>query len=192
MALWDDLIAEAVILTKRPDLVNYGNLALRQAVRMAHKSGKYWRDLKKDTITVASAQIQEVDLTASTTRFRQVAYLKSGSRDFWYDPVTVDDLIDSDRYARQNIYYGFGDKLMIRAAGPEETYELAYYQYPIVTPTSSFNSWIAQEHSDLLILWTAMTILGTVGESEIKNTLQPLALLALADLQSDNLEIVGR
>lgn len=192
MALWDELIAEAVVLTKRPDLVAYGALALRQAIRMAHKSGKYWRDLVKVTVTPTVQALQEVDLVATTTRFRQVAYLKSSGTDKFYDPVTVDDLIDADRYVRTDVYYGFGDKLMIRSRGPEESYELAYYQYPIVSPTSSFDSWIADQHRDLLVLWTAMTILGTVGETEIRGTLEKLALVALADLQSDSLEIVGR
>lgn len=192
MALWDELIAEAVVLTKRPDLVNYGNLALRQAIRMAHKSGKYWRDLVELTVSPAVQTVQEIDLAAETTRFRQVAYLRSGTTDKWYDPITVDDLIDADRYPRQDVYYGFGDKIMIRSRGPEESYRLAYYQYPVVSPTSSFASWIADEHRDLLVLWTAMTILGTVGETEIRGTLEKLALIALADLQGDSLEIIGR
>jgi hypothetical protein len=191
VALWDDLIGEVNSLTKRPDLVTYSNLALRQAVRTAHKSGKFWRDIVSVTVNIAQDTVQELDILANTTRFRQAAYVKAGTCDIYYDPVTIDDLLDADKFVRQDIYWAFGSIIKIRACSPQDSYELAYFQYPDVNP-STFNDWIADQHRDLLTMWAAMTVLGSVGEQEIRGNLEKLALLQLADLQQDSLEIVGR
>jgi hypothetical protein len=194
MATWNDLIAEITTLTKRPDLDGEMQLALRQAVRIAHKSGKYWRDLGETTITDSSSNaVQVFDIPSLAPQFRAVATLGSLSNErLYFNPVTIDDLLDSDGYLRQNVYWGVGTSLKLRASTPEPTYPLTYYKYPLVFPTSSFNSWIADQHSDLLILMAAAQVMGAVGEQEIRSRLEGMIPAELAELQRSNIEIVGR
>lgn len=193
MATWAELLTEIYSLTNRPDRVAETNLALRQAVRLAHKSGKFWRDLVSTTVTLPVAQVQEIDIASWAPNFRGVATLGSATNELAvFNPVTIDDLLDSDNYARTNVYWGIGTKINIRAANPEELYTLRYYKYPIVFPTASFNSWIADQHADLLILWAAASVLGSLGENDIRDRLNALALVELRELQNSNIEIVGR
>lgn len=194
MALWDDLVTEITTITNRPDLTAETSLALRQAVRAAHKSGKYWRDLSivlKTGLSTTEA-LQSIDISADLPRFRQMAYVKSGSGEFFYKAVDINNLLDDyDSYVL-DVYYAVGTSLKIRGSAPEASYELCYYAYPIVTPTSSFASWIADEHRDLLVAWGASNVLSMVGEQEIKGRMDQLVALGLADLREDNIELIGR
>jgi hypothetical protein len=98
MALWDDLLDEVYVHTKRPDLVARTELALRHATRAAHKTGKYWRDLVTQAVPVTLTEVQSVDLTA-LTRFRQVATVGPATQpQVKYTPVDIDDLLDHDGY----------------------------------------------------------------------------------------------
>lgn len=192
MALWDDLVTETYDLTKRPDLVQDTVVALRTATRKAHRVGKFWRDLAETTVSPASAEVQEVDIATDAPRFRSVALLHPLDRsDLEFDPVTIDDLLDSDGYRRTNVYWGFGDKLRIRAESPWTSYRLSYFRDPIVVP-ASYNSWIANEHREVITTWAAVLVLGGVNESEIAGRLERLLAISIADLRSDNLEVAPR
>lgn len=194
MATWAELLDETYKLTKRPDAVTLTEQHLRKAVRTAHKSGKYWRDLQVAQLTnLPLDQVQEVQLATVAPRLRAVARLTSATNaQLEYKPVTIDDLLDNDGYLRTNVYWGLGSVLQVRAAAPEASLTLTYYQYPVVSPEASFNSWIAEEHSDLLVNLTAGGVLAAFGEQETARRIDSLAALLLADLQQDNLEIVGR
>lgn len=194
MALWDDILLESYKLSKRPDLTLEANIGLRQTVRLAHKSAKFWRDL----ITVpvlnldTSVQVQEIDIPTNAPRFRQLAYLRNPDAiDQYYKPVDIADLLDEDNYGRVDVCWGFGTKLCVRAYTPLASYTLAYFAYPNITP-ATFADWIADDFFDLLVIGTAMNVLQLVGEQEIKGNLEKLFAIELTELKSTNLEIVAR
>jgi hypothetical protein len=196
MPTWAELQSEVYTWTNRPTQIAETTLALKSAIRTVHKSGKFWRDLtKQNTGTLTLAALQPVSLTALSPRFRQMAYVKSTVQDLYLDPVTIDDQLDHNRLQRQNIYYGMGAEIMVRAANPEEAYECAFYTYPdmaFVTNGTSSTDWIYNDFQDLVVLWAASTILATIGEQEIKSRVDQLAAIMFADLIQDNLEVVGR
>lgn len=196
MPTWAELQADVYTWTNRPTMAAETTLALKAAIRTVHKSGKFWRDLtKQNTGTLALTALQSVALTALSPRFRQMAYVKSATQDLYLDPITIDDQLDHNRMQRQNIYYGMGAEVMIRAANPEESYECAFYTYPdmaFVTNGTSSTDWIYNDFQDLVVLWAASTILATIGEQEVKSRVDQLAAIMFADLQQDNIEFVGR
>lgn len=193
MPLWDDLKQEVYDHTKRPDRVAETEFALKNAIRTAHKSGKYWRDLTTASVAPTVEVVQQIDLTNNCPRFRQLAYLKSGTLDKYYEPVTINDLLDSDNYVKLDICWGHGDKLMVRSSTPEESYTVGYYQYPdLSNPSVTLSSWILDHHRELVTIWAAVKVLSILGEQEMKQSLEKLAAIAFADLQQDNLEIHGR
>lgn len=194
MATWAEMVAEIYERTKRPDLVSETAQHLKLATRTAHKSGKYWRDLQTAFITALPLdQVQEITLSTAAPRLRAVASLFSTANPkLEYDPITANDLLDEDAYLRTNVYWGFGAVIRVRAAAPEAALTLSYYQYPVVTPEASYSSWVAEEHSDLLVNLASSSLLASVGEQEIARRIDALIVLQLADLQQDNIEIVGR
>jgi hypothetical protein len=195
VALWDDLLSEVYTATNRPDLVSETSMALRQATRQAHKAGKFWKDLQEVSLQnlLTDTSTQELSLPSITTRFRQAAYLRYGEQeDKYLTPISVDDLLDPEGVGRTDVYWGFGTNIRIRARSPQSSYVLGYYSYPSVTPSSNYYTWIAEDHSDVLVLGAAVTVLGLIGEQEIKQRIEQLYAIAYADLISDNLEIQGR
>jgi hypothetical protein len=194
MATWAEMIDEIYERTKRPDLVIETAQHLKMATRIAHKSGKFWRDLQKVVISALPLdQVQEITLESVAPRLRAISSLTSTANErVEYDPIAADDLLDVDGYLRTNVYWGFGATLQVRAAAPESSLTLRYFQYPIVATPSTYNSWIANEHSDLLVNLAASNLLASVGEQEIAGRVSAMAALQLQDLKEDNIEIVGR
>lgn len=191
-AQYTSIFAGVLNWTNKPHLVAETNLAIRNAIRFAHKSGKFWRDLVTVPITgIAIAEVQQIDLSAYSD-FRQLATLQSPLSIPPMRAVDVLDLYDLDGYLKTDVCWGLGNTLNVRAATPSDSYTLTYFRQPVVAPIEDVATWICTNHEDLIILWAAATVLALVGEQEIKTRVEGLARLALQDLQSDELELVGR
>ena len=194
MATWDDLKADVFTWTNRSDLVAETELALRQAIRTAHRQGKFWRDL---TTTVLSAlpvdqPIQAIDIETDLPNFKQICYIKSGYEDKYYSEATAVDLLDNDGYIRTNVYWGIGNTLNIRGEAAEDMLEIAYYRQPLTSPPESIDDWLLASYKDVVVLLAAGTVLGIVGEQEIKQRVDSLLLIEVAGMQQDQVEITGR
>jgi hypothetical protein len=193
MATWDDLKTDVFTWTNRPNLVTETELALRQAIRTAHRQGKFWRDITTVSIVPPTMDtIQQIDLETYCPNFKQISYIKSGARDFYYSEATAQMLLDHDGYAKVDVYWGIGNILNIRACAAENLYEIAYYRQPITAPPESIDDWLLATYKDVVVLIAAGTILGIVGEQEIKSRVDTLLLLEVAGLQQDQIEITGR
>lgn len=194
MATWNEMLEEVLAVTVRPDLVTESGIALRKAVRATHASGRFWKDLAVVTASpLAVAQVQSIDLSIHAPRFRQVAYVSSvATPDFYLNPITIDELLDFDGIARSNSYWGLGNTFQVRAAVPETSYTFAYYRYPTVFPTAAFDSWVAENFSDLLVCKAAGFLCGIVGEQEIQRKMEMAAAELQIEFIAANLEIVSR
>jgi hypothetical protein len=156
MSLYTDIVAAVIQWTSRPDLTAETDLAIRQAVRSAHKAGTFYRDLATVSLTgLATDQIQAIDLSTAAPDYRKLAYVKPTNYDLKYEEVGVLDLFDQDKYLRSDVFYVVGNTLNIRAASPSSTITLVYYRNPTLTPLSALDSWIATNHQDLIVCWAA-------------------------------------
>lgn len=192
MALWDDLLAEVIVLTNRRDRVAETGIFLRKAVRDLHNAGRFWRDLASVTIPdLPQTQVQEIDLSVHAPLFRKAASLApAGLPDNWLTPVGIDEMLDVDNYIKPNIYWGFGNAIRVRASTPQSSYILQYWAYPAVTPTT-FNSWIAANHRDAIVVRAAAAVLRSVNEAEQASRLETLAATLQAEVVSNNTLIEG-
>ena len=192
MATWAELVAEVYSWTARPDMVVETELALRQAIRTAHRLGKFSKDLTTVTVAPPLQTIQTVDIETSLPRFKQLSYVKSGSLDFYYDEATAQELLDYEGYVKQNVYWNIGTVLNIRAAAAEDSYEIAYYLQPITAPPTAVVDWLLTDYSDVVMLLAVGTVLGLIGEQEIKSRADTMLALAASGLIADNTELTGR
>lgn len=193
MSLYTDIRDDVFVWTNRPYLAADTDIAILQALRAAHRAALFWRDIVEVDLPAQAVQtVQQIDIAANTTRFKQVAYIKPTGVDKHYKPVDITDLMDDYQAYKLDVFYGMGQYLMIRAAVPVADLTLAYYQAPLVTPIENIDSWIAEYHQDLIVLWAASTILGFVGEQEIKGRVDGMAGLARTNLIAEALQIQGR
>lgn len=193
MSLYSDIVAGVITWTNRPTMTAEIDLAIRSALKSAHRSGRYWRDLVTVPLTNQPTDaVQQIDLSAVAPRFSQLQSIGPTGSNIIYEPVTVGDQLDDYKTFKTNICYGFGTYLMIRANAPVSELTLNYYRLPNMSPLSAIDSWIADLHQDLIILSAASTVLALIGEQEIKSKVDMLAFGLKAELLSESLEIIGR
>lgn len=193
MSLYTEIRDGVMTWTNKPLMVAETDLAIKQALRTAHKAGTFYRDLVTVNLTgQAQDTVQQIDLPTQCPGFRQMAYVKPTGRELHYSFIDITDLFDQDKFYRYDVYYGVGANLVIRAAEPAAELELCYYKYPTTSPIENIDSWIAQDHQDLIILWAAATVLTFAGEQEIKTRVEALAKLAFADLIEDATTLLRR
>ena len=194
MSTFAEIRTDVIAWTNRSKMVAETNMAIKQAIRTAHKAGKFWRDLQVLPLTGVStaSAIQSIDLASSAPFYRQIAYVKPATLDMQYTAIGIDELFDPDKYYRLDVYYGVGNALNIRASSPATSIDIAYYSYPNITDTETFSNWMTANHADLITLWAAATMLALVGEQEVKTRVEALSKLAYQDMIDDNISIAGR
>jgi hypothetical protein len=192
MATWDDLKTDVITWTNKPTRVAETELALRQAIRKAHRLGKFWRDLVILPVTLPADPVQSLSIADDLPRFRQIGYVNVKDTDIYFDPAETLDLLDNDKNPRLDVYYAIGEQLYIRPSQAYTQYEIAYYRQPVTTPPESIDDWLLADYRDVVVLLAASTVLGVMGEQEIKRTVDGLLAISAADLVADNIEIKGR
>lgn len=187
MSLYTDIQDGVFTWTNRPKLIAETDLAIKQALRAAHRAGSWYRDLVLRPASVALGTTQTYAITFASD-FRALCYIKPTDYDLFYKPVNILDVMDPDGYFLTNVYYLVGTNIVVRADNPVSDWEICYYKQPTVSPIASIDSWIADKHQDLIILWAAATILASIGEVDIKSRVDELAKVELASLIEENTE----
>jgi hypothetical protein len=194
MSLYTEIQSDVFSWTNRRTMVTETDMAIRQAIRKAHRAGSFYRDMTTVSVTGLSTATspQAIDLSASCPLYRQLYTVKPTGIDSRYDIADVRDLLDLDGFPKYNVYWVVGTTLYIRASSPTESVDVTYYRRVNVDNLATLDDWIASEHKDLIVLWAAATVLTIVGEQEVKTRVEELAKLAYADLIADSIEAIGR
>lgn len=202
MSIWTDLQADVYTWTNRPDLVAETTLALRNALRTAHRQGKFWRDLTVvDSPTLPMEQVQSFTLSTTCPRIRQISYIKTpedSTTGYGGIELTEADprmLLDLDGYSQVDVYWALGDTLYMRARNPVEVYKVGYYLQPQMydDPGAPLTKdWLLTDYWDVPVLLAASTVLAAIGETEIKGRVDQLVSLAISNMVADQTEVTGR
>lgn len=195
MSLYTEIQSDVFAWTNKRLMVAETDMAIRGAIRKAHRAGSFYRDMA--TVTVSSLSTatspQSIDVAAALPMYRQLYSVKpTGREDVVYKDADLRDLLDQDGFPKYNIFWMVGLTLFIRAASPSDSVDVTYYKRVNVDDLAMLDDWIAAEHKDLIVLWAAATILALVGEQEVKTRVEALAKLAYDDLIGDSVEIIGR
>lgn len=178
--LYDAMLADIYVLTKRPDLEEETELALRTATRNAHHSDFYNRDHATQVVQLPNAAYQaSLDIQNLLPRFRGVesivpidvngnAITATGDGN-QIEVVEIGDIYDYNyKTLRNNIAYVAGTNLNIRTSWNSYGFIIGYYQSPL-TRREQYNSWIAQLYDPVIVYWAASIVLNTNGNEEKAN-----------------------
>lgn len=194
MSLYTDIRDGVFVFTKRPTLTAETDLAIRQALRKAHRAGSFPRDL----VTVANIPVdttqtvQSIALSSYCPRMRQLYVVKPTGLDVYYKDDDVRSLLDLDGYPKTDIYWQIGDTLSIRPANSSPTVDIIYYSYPDYSDLTTLSDWIAMHHQDLIVLWATMAVCAIINETEVSERVSKLVEEAYEDLMEEAVEIIGR
>lgn len=187
---FDEMVQEVIDITKRPDLITKIQANVRAATLKAHNSDFYYKDLYEVPVQFTNFfQLQSFLPTEIAPRFRKVKYIRlwvgdnSGDVGQFLEPIQIENSIDGYGYIKTNVFYMAGQLLQIRGACALDKVLFGCYQYPIVTPVTSFTSWIANEMPYVIIYEAARVTFKGFSFTEQANEYSALVQEQFAELK---------
>ena len=184
MTTFASLVADVYTTTNRPDLVAETALAVRKATLKLHTTGIdletgtpkvvfYWPDRSEAIVTPTVVDLANNYYSFDTqaapfSRFRALQYVRQytpADTDLFFDPIDFDNLLDSYRIEKTNVFYLIGQLAQIRANFTVTQVRVGYYRYPVAIE-SGYSSWIADQLPDMVVEEAAATIFKMIGKDD--------------------------
>ncbi len=188
------LIADVLLITKRPDLTSTP-LHVKNALLKAHSSDYYLRDIQESNFVFSTpASIYNLDYKLMYPRWRSIKYLTvidPITSEFVrkFNPISVEKFMDGYGYLRTDVYYIAGNLLQIRSADTAAVFGVGFYNYP--DTTLAIPSWIADEYPLAIIYEAARTIFKSIGYDEQSASMERLVAEAMAMVQKTGITTQG-
>lgn len=176
---FSELVAEVIILTKRPDQLPRIESAVRAATLKAHQADFYHNDMMEVPVQFSEPRfIQTFEPGAIIPRFRKAKYIRDfyvspdgqvGATQNFYENIQVENSLDAYGLTRTNVFYMAGKVLQLRAAKPINIVLFGCYLHPVITE-EGYNSWIAKEFPYAIIYEAVRAVFNGIGFTEQANT----------------------
>lgn len=196
----EQLVADTITLTKRPDLQADTVLAVKAATRKIHLSDFYYKDLFETGVSFDDALfIQQFNVKELLPRFRSIAALRKTSVDVvtntivgtsYLQPEHVTNMLDSYNVHKTDVYYQAGDNINIRMSTAENVLILSCYLYPD-TADATYSSWAATEFPEVIYYEAAATVFKSTGFDEQAAAIRAETNLWLSELRRANILETG-
>ena len=160
--------------TRRPEITDVTDAAIKSATLRAHHADFFPRDLNIGTLSyTANGSIfyDFSNVSSSLSRLRSIKSVQSvdsitfapvESLEYW----DSDDIYDSDGNRRGSVYTLIGDTLRIYPVNATGATEVHYYKNPDVG-SATYSSWIADTYADELAMWAAAIVFARTGFAEM-------------------------
>lgn len=169
--LYDELLADVITLTARPDLEAESKIALRTATNNAHFTDVYPRDVTSQVVQQQASFTGSLDIPTLFPRMRGINAVQG--LDVNYQPlilspenkieiIELGDIYDEYGRLRNSVAYLAGDKLNIRSIVATYGWLVTWFRGPETT-RDRYSSWIAQLYPDVIVYWAASIVLDTNG-----------------------------
>lgn len=191
------LVAEVLLIVKRPDLQTRIEGAVRAATLKMHHSDFFYKDIVEVPVQFDLARVLQQFLpTEVVPNFRKVKYIRVwqgdalGSYGPFLEPIQIENSVDIYKCSKSNVFYMAGQMLQIRAV--PEVYRVLFgaYKHPTVTPAESYSSWIAEEYPYAIIYEAARTIFRSISFNEQASEYSQLAAEVLSEIKLSSVDDV--
>lgn len=187
---FDEMVAEVISITKRPDLTDRIKANLRAATLKAHHSDFYYKDLVEVPVQFsAQFYLQNFVPTEVVTRFRKVKYIRrwlggmEGKPGKFLEPIQIENSIDGYGYTKVEVYYMAGQMLQMRGATQFDKVLFGCYQHPVIAPETAYESWIAEEMPYVIIYEAARVTFKSYSFTEAANEYSQLVAEQFSELK---------
>lgn len=162
--------------TRRPEITDVTDAAIKSATLRAHHADFFPRDLNIGTLSyTANGSIfyDFSNVSSSLSRLRSIKSVQSVDS-ITFAPVEAleyrdsDDIYDSDGNRRGSVYTLIGDTLRIYPVSATGATEVHYYKNPDVA-SGTYASWIADIYAEELAMWAAAIVFARTGFAEMAN-----------------------
>jgi hypothetical protein len=195
MATFAELLADVIVLTNRPDLVNETKLAVKAATLKMHQIDFFYKDIYETGISFSSSEYsQQLEYRTLLPRFRSLKYLREsdslGTVGKFFTVLTPAETLDTYGYTKRDVVYAAGELLQINSSSAFQYAILGCYLNPDVTE-AGFNSWVALDHPYAIVYEAALTVFKMIGFDEQAVVVGKLALEQIAMVRSSNIQVEG-
>lgn len=187
---FSELVQEVLTITKRRDLQERTESAVRAATLKMHHSDFYYKDLHETAIQFTNELvIQNFLPTEIYPNFRKVKYLRfwrgdaNGGPGLFLEPIQIENSLDLYQNFKNNVYYMAGQLLQIRCNPAVKRVLFAAYLHPVVTPEASYKSWIAEEYPYAIIYEAARAIFRSISLTDQANAYEALTSEVLGEIK---------
>ena len=174
MSLFSETVDQVYSLTNRPDLVAETALAVRQATLAAHRIEFFVRDIREFLLGpfTPSAANYQLDIPTYFSRWRAFQYLRpydsvsqSASKILigYNEFLAPDAIFDEYLIEKMNVAYVAGSNLNVKLEAAYDSFLCGYWQNPVVSPDASYESWIARDAQDIIIVDATMKVFLMIG-----------------------------
>lgn len=204
MTTYNDLVADVVEITNRPDLVGEMRVAIRKAIFKFHLSDTFKRDLRQVNLNMSlypSVNNRwEIDLSNQELfpRYRRYYSLRTapvegaqttgwqGRAPFVFEPIDAEAVLDSYGIEKQNYFYQLGSSLILRTfrQWDQQMYQdnqwflqFLYFAFPGFAVSSgnvTIDSWIANQFQSAIAEEAAAGVFKMIGKDEEHNVYRAL------------------
>ncbi len=168
---FDELVAEVILQTNRPDLVGETKSAVKAATLKAHKTDFYSKDIFESGVEFGTSEFrQSLDYVSLFSNFRAFKYFRRVEDETddvgaFIEIIAPEEILDSYGCNRTDIAYVAGRVLEIRSSVSFSKALLGAYVYPIVRE-DAYLSWVAEQSPFAIIYEAARVIFKAIGYDE--------------------------
>lgn len=190
MPLFDDILADVITLTNRPDLVNESKFGIRAATIKLHGLELWLEDKVEEIIDVVTENgIFAIPLADFTYTPRKIDFFKKVYSDDFFEETNPLAIKDRYGYRKTNIYYRAGSHFNFATDTNDTSIVASYYRSPVATETG-YDSWIAEAYKELVALEAAIFVFSSIGDKEQEARIEKMAAQQLAILQINHMNTV--
>lgn len=194
---FNELVAEVMELTRRPDLQTRTEQAVRAATLKAHHSDFFYKDLYEQSVEFGQEYyIQNFLPTDIFTNFRKAKYVRfwiggvDGTAGAFLEPIQIENALDDYGCNKTNVFYMAGQLLQIRTSAPIKRCLFGAYLHPQIIPANSYCSWIANEYPYAIIYEAARVIFKGIGLDQQTSEMTSLVAEEYRNLKISNVDDV--
>lgn len=194
---FNELVAEVMELTRRPDLQTRTEQAVRAATLKAHHSDFFYKDLYEQSVEFGQEYyIQNFLPTDIFTNFRKAKYVRfwngdvNGYAGAFLEPIQIENALDDYGCNKTNVFYMAGQLLQIRTSAPIKRCLFGAYLHPQIIPANSYCSWIAKEYPYAIIYEAARVIFKGIGLDQQTSEMTSLVAEEYRNLKISNVDDV--
>lgn len=187
---FSELYSEVLNIVKRPDLTDRINSAIRAATLKVHHSDFYYKDLVEKPVQFDEARFLQSFIPSSILpRYRKAKYIRfwrgdiNGSPGKFFEPIQIENSMDSYDYIKTDVFYMAGQALQMRSSEACQRVLFGAYLHPLISPSTEYQSWIADEYPYAIIYEAARTIFRSIGFQEQAAEYDRLGLEVLSEIK---------
>ncbi|WP_411706266.1 hypothetical protein [Edaphovirga cremea] len=200
---FDEMVAEVISITKRPDLVDRIRSNIRAATLKAHNSDFYYRDIYEVPVQfTAPFYIQSFIPTEIVPKYRAAKYVRlwnttdtnvnstDGGLGKFLTNIQLENSEDQYGYIKNDVFYLAGQAVQIRSSCPLNKILFGCYIFPTILPEASYSSWIATDMPYVIIYEAARVTFKSISYTEQANEYSQLVGELYSELKMSYVDCV--